>query len=175
MFNAVYDPCGYKSVLEKMGYGLVPVDAGASEGVARTFSSQAVEQLRLLNVPDNMIVPIQHQQSPLQLDYIRLNYGGAELDLLRFGGELVGRLFVHPRHESLHLIDFALLPGFRGQGHGERLLRGLMESAGEQGKEVTLLAEMDGRACQLYRRVGFQPGEPFDLFRRWWRWSCDRC
>ena len=84
------------------------------------------------------------------------------------GSEEIGRLYV-ARWPSQHcIIDIAFLPGHRGKGLGEALLRDLLDEAGTCDKAVTIYVEKFNPAMRLYRRLGFQTEEDkgvYDLMR----------
>lgn len=72
------------------------------------------------------------------------------------GGRSIGRLLFSRLEAEIRLVDIALLPEYRGQGIGTRLIEGLFEEAARDGKTVRLHVERFNRAQQLYLRLGFQ-------------------
>jgi ribosomal protein S18 acetylase RimI-like enzyme len=60
----------------------------------------------------------------------------------------------HDAEVFLALIELA--PDYQGRSIGSRLIRELLDRAGADGKRVTLsVLEVNRRAYQLYRRLGF--------------------
>ena len=57
--------------------------------------------------------------------------------------------------DEIHLVDIALLPEFRGQGIGTRLLEVVQTEAEAAGLPVGLSVAKDNRALNLYGRLGF--------------------
>lgn len=68
----------------------------------------------------------------------------------------VGRLWIDRRAKSIHVLDIALLPDWRGQGIGAQCLESLMLEASQTGLELTIQVEQGNPARHLYDRLGFQ-------------------
>ncbi len=77
-------------------------------------------------------------------------------------GEVVGWCDVVPKPRPVHahvgVLGMALLPEFRGQGVGERLMRRTLEAARVFGlHRVELTVREDNKnAIALYRKIGFE-------------------
>lgn len=79
----------------------------------------------------------------------------------------VGRLWVDREGDTLHVLDIAVLPAWRGQGIGTRCLRRLMNEAQERGLALTIYVEHGNPARRLYERLGFMSnGEPVGIHQR---------
>lgn len=84
----------------------------------------------------------------------------------------IGRLWLHQRPDSLHVLDIALLPGWRGQGIGRDCLQGLQARAAGQHLALSIQVEQGNPARRLYESLGFVPiGEQQGIhqFMRWKR------
>ncbi len=97
------------------------------------------------------------QQFGAQDTYYKQHYEGATYDVVVVDGEPAGRLYVARWEDEIRIMDIALLPPFRGQGIGERLLRPLLREGTETSKAVSIHVEQSNRAMSLYRRLGFVP------------------
>jgi len=53
-------------------------------------------------------------------------------------------------------LAVAVMPGFRGQGIGTRLLAALLDAASESYDAVSLSVQADNPALRLYQRLGFE-------------------
>jgi len=82
-------------------------------------------------------------------------YSGAEHRILWQGGQRMGRTLVARSESEIHLVDIALLPEFRGQGHGTTVLRELQAEAAATGKPLRLSVLSQSPARRLYQRLGF--------------------
>jgi ribosomal protein S18 acetylase RimI-like enzyme len=89
----------------------------------------------------------------------RENYAEASFHLILVDGEPAGRLYVHRGPSEIRIVDIALLPEYRGDGIGTRLLRELLDEADAAGKSVTIHVERLNPALRLYERLGFSLAE----------------
>lgn len=98
-------------------------------------------------------------------EYRRHNPHGA-FDVIEVDGRPAGRLYVDRRPGDLRIVDIALLPEFRGQGAGRRLLTELQGQAAAEGRIVSIHVEAHNRAAELYERLGFVLAEDLGVYRR---------
>lgn len=83
------------------------------------------------------------------------NLGKVDDDLIRLGGEAVGRMIVLRGEGAIHLADISLLPERCGQGIGTTLIGRLQDEARDKACPLRLRAAPSGRAARLYLRTGF--------------------
>jgi len=69
-------------------------------------------------------------QFSLQRSHYKEHYAESQFDIVMLDEVAAGRLYVHRGQSEIRIIDISLLPQFRGQGVGRRLL--------EQGSVVPL-------------------------------------
>jgi ribosomal protein S18 acetylase RimI-like enzyme len=124
------------------------------ESFHRTFDSIARERryLAMLEAP-----PIENLRSFVQDN---ISQGNAQFAALS-DGEVVGWCDASPKRLPIHrhvgVLGMGLLPAFRGQGIGRRLLEGTLEAARGNGLtrvELTVREDNSG-AIALYEKVGF--------------------
>lgn len=82
-------------------------------------------------------------------------YPNADEQIILDDGRSIGRLFVARLEKEIRLVDIALLPAWRGQGIGARLIEALLAEAARAGLPVRLHVEKFNPARQLYERLGF--------------------
>jgi ribosomal protein S18 acetylase RimI-like enzyme len=109
------------------------------------------------------------QQFHAQDTYYKQHYDGATYDVVFVDGEPAGRLYVARWDDEIRIMDIALLPEFRGQGIGERLLAPLLREGAQAGKTVSIHVEQQNRAMSLYRRLGFVEAGEHGVYKlmRW--------
>lgn len=99
------------------------------------------------------LLALQHRA---QMAGYRGAHPDAELSVVEVDGVAIGRLFTALIDDAeLRVLDIALLPAWRGQGIGERLLRDLFAAADREGRVVSLHVEIRNPARRLYERLGF--------------------
>ena len=93
--------------------------------------------------------------------HYRAHFPHAQCSVIEFAvrGEPVpvGRLWVDRRERSIHVLDIALLPEFRGQGLGTACLHRLTAEASARQVPLTVKVEFFNPARRWYERLGFVP------------------
>src|SRR5262245_2398891 len=133
---------------------IVPIAAEHIEGFHRALDFVARERryLAFLEAP-----PIESTRT-FVLNNIEQGYPQF---VVVSGGQIVGWCDVLPKSRPVHahigVLGVALLPGFRRQGHGERLMRQTLDAARAFGlHRVELTVRQDNtNAIALYRKIGF--------------------
>jgi ribosomal protein S18 acetylase RimI-like enzyme len=91
-----------------------------------------------------------------QRAYLTRNLVLERVRVIVVDGVDVGRLDVEEGDDEIFLALIELAPDHQGRGIGGRLIRALLDRASADGKRVTLsVLEVNRRAYQLYRRLGF--------------------
>lgn len=86
----------------------------------------------------------------------RQAYPAADSLVVEQAGAPLGRLLVDRGEHEWRIVDIALLPEARGQGHGTALLRALRQHARQAGAVLSLSVRRDNpRARKLYAALGF--------------------
>jgi GNAT superfamily N-acetyltransferase len=125
------------------------------------YASVRADEMALVPWPDGQKTAFLHMQFDLQRKQYRACYPRAEFSIILVEGNLAGRWYLDRGNQGFLLIDMGLMPGYRSQGVGTRLLKALLAEAGAQAKPVQLHVEsVNHRAMNLYRRLGFSPVEP---------------
>ncbi|MBK1818030.1 GNAT family N-acetyltransferase [Luteolibacter yonseiensis] len=122
----------------------------------RLYASTRQEELAAAGFPEAMRESFLGMQFEAQTSHYSLCYPSAEWLIIGSGGEDAGRLILDRAPDHLHIMDIALLPGFRGRGIGTALLRQVLAEAAEKQLPVRLFAFTGERATGLYRRLGFE-------------------
>lgn len=82
----------------------------------------------------------------------------------------VGRLWTDCRADSIHVLDIALLPEWRGRGVGTFCLECLQRQASQGQQALTLQVAQGNPARRLYERLGFGYAGPQDGMHQWMEW-----
>jgi ribosomal protein S18 acetylase RimI-like enzyme len=84
------------------------------------------------------------------------NFSPPHVQIVTADGVDVGRLDIDDLGDELFIVLIELLPSHQGRGIGAGIIRNLLDRAAAQGKRVSLnVLEVNTRAYQLYRRLGF--------------------
>lgn len=96
-------------------------------------------------------------QFSIQHDYYRRHYPHGRFDIIMRGERNVGRLYHDWNGDVVQLIDIALLPAYRGEGIGTRLMRAIVAEVARKHRPMQLFVEFNNPVRTLYRRLGFVP------------------
>jgi ribosomal protein S18 acetylase RimI-like enzyme len=100
----------------------------------------------------------------------RRGYKPAPAQIICIGDEPIGWIQVADYVGRLHLRQLHLIPEFRGQGIGTRLIKDLFRQADALGKPVILDVIHGNPARSLYLRLGFrQMSQDADKIQMIWR------
>jgi ribosomal protein S18 acetylase RimI-like enzyme len=136
--------------------------------LARVYASTRAEELAAVPITDAQKAAFLEAQFQLQHAHYQKYYPEADWLVTTYAGEDIGRLYIERWPSQHRIIDIAFLPGHRGKGYGEALLRDLLDEAAARGKDVSIHVEKYNPAMRLYRRLGFRTEEDkgvYDLMR----------
>jgi ribosomal protein S18 acetylase RimI-like enzyme len=68
-------------------------------------------------------------------------------------------------------MDITLLPDYRRNGIGSKLLLAILSKGAELGKNVTIHVEFNNPALELYERLGFQKIGEFNSVYYLYEWK----
>lgn len=83
-------------------------------------------------------------------------FPNARFDLILYKNRPIGRLYIDQREDEIRIVDIALLPQYRNQGIGARLIKDVMTDATKHGLAVRIHVEHNNPAMHLYDRLGFK-------------------
>lgn len=96
------------------------------------------------------------QQFRAQHTYYQAQFAQAQFELLLQEERPIGRRYIDRRTDEIRLIDIALLPAYRGQGLGSRLMEELLDEARQRRLPIRIHVEQYNPALRLYQRLGFR-------------------
>lgn len=91
-----------------------------------------------------------------QHSYYTNSYKDAEFLVIVKNKTDIGRLYLWRTENQIRIMDIALLPEFRNQGIGTKILRELIRESEESGKKLNIHVEYYNPALKLYERLGFK-------------------
>lgn len=124
--------------------------------LSRLYASTREDELAPLPWSEEQKRVFLEQQFNAQHVFYQQQFPDAAFELLSVAGEPAGRLYVARWTREIRIVDIALLPEFRGHGHGGRLVGELLEEGRAQGKKVSIHVERHNPAMHLYQRLGFR-------------------
>lgn len=110
----------------------------------------------LLLLPEAERKPLLQKQFDARENKYRAVYALADFDVVTFGGEPVGNLYVDRGDDEFVIIDISILPGYRDRGIGTELVSSLLEEASRLVLPVRAHVLHRSPAWRLWKRLGFE-------------------
>ena len=146
-----------------------PVRLDDDEFLFRLFASTRTDVIAA-NADEAVKARFLRSQFCAQQADFQTRFSEAEFLIVLLGYTPVGRLYLLRGPVEVRLIDIALLPEYRDQGIGTRLLTDILHEANEVRKPVRLHVKKQNRALTWYQRLGFvEIGEVATHFLMEWR------
>jgi ribosomal protein S18 acetylase RimI-like enzyme len=142
--------------LAEQGLVLRPETDADIAFLRRLYASTRWDELAITNWSDAEKLAFADSQFGFQRQHYRAYFPSTEWGVLEHNGVPVGRLYLERRDTTLHILDIALLPDWRGRGIGTAIMARICAQAGAAGKSVTIEVEKFNPAQTLYRRLGFR-------------------
>ena len=135
---------------------LRPAEMADEAFLRRVYASARESELSLVVWTAEEKDAFLRQQFDQQDAYYRTYYDGASFEVIEASGRPVGRLYVARWPDEIRIMDITVLPEYRGDGIGTRLLSELVEEGARTGKRVSVHVEKGNPAFRLYERLGFE-------------------
>jgi GNAT superfamily N-acetyltransferase len=138
-----------------------PVVAADAAFLLRLYGSTRAAELALTGWDATACQAFVHMQFSAQAAHYQRQWPDAEHSIIQVvqGAAChdAGRLWLHQRRDSLHVLDISLLPHWCGRGIGGACLRALQDRATRQGGYLSIQVEQGNPARRLYDSLGFVP------------------
>ena len=131
----------------------------------RVYAASREDEIALTGWTVQQAEAFLRMQFDAQHRHFHAHNPAAAFDVIEFDGEPVGRLYVRREPGRIHIIDIAILPPWRGRGLGTALFESLQAEGGRSGALVSIHTEINNRAQELYRRLGFREISTSGLYR----------
>jgi len=149
--------------------GMRPITDTDRDFLCALFVGTRAAEFAHSGLPPTHIDTLLAEQFAMQDAYYRRHYPDAHFDIVTCRAGDIGRLYHHWGAAEVRVIDIALMPSYRGNGVGTRLMQALVAAAARQGLAVSLYVETTNPVRALYQRLGFVAvGENgvYELMRR---------
>ncbi len=130
----------------------------------RLYQSVRRPELAVLGWPEQQLGAFIDQQFDAQRSHYKTYRPAAHFMIIEQATQAIGRWYLQVTPEALRLMEVTLLPTWRGQGIGSRLLRRLLDWGVDSHRPVTLYVEPFNPAHRLYQRLGFEPVDTHGVY-----------
>jgi ribosomal protein S18 acetylase RimI-like enzyme len=144
------------ATLAPRGIALRPIGAGDMPFLYRVYAGTREEELAVTGWDDAQKEAFLTMQFNAQHSYYQEHFADAAFEIILFGEQPIGRLYLAHSPDELQVIDIALLAEQRGQGLGTTILGAILSEGQRLGLPVRIHVEQFNRALRLYQRLGFR-------------------
>lgn len=141
-----------------------PVTAEDMEFLYQLYASTRLAEMAITGWSAAQVETFLRMQFGLQHRQYLQNYSAASFSIICIHDAPAGRLYLDRSDERILIIDISLLPGFKGQGAGGRILRDLVEEADAKGLVMSLHVEVNNPVRNFYTRLGFREMEQRGMY-----------
>lgn len=128
-------------------------------------------ELSSLPLPPSQLEHLLQQQYRLQQVGYAAQYPLAMTLVIEYQSMNIGKIVINQSNASVHVVDFAIVPQYRGCGYGSVILESVKAYAHIHGATVSLSVDRQNlRARQLYQRLGFLSYELSET-HEWMLWQ----
>ena len=137
------------------------------------YATTRTEEMLLVPWSDSQKQSFLDQQFEAQHQFYHQQFPDAEFHMVMKNNKPIGRLYVDQRKDEIRLIDIALMPEYRGEGIGSKLIKQVLRQARNQSKAVRIHVETNNPAIRMYRRLGFKQIDSNEIYHLM-EWKDDR-
>lgn len=134
------------------------------EFLYQVFSNSLWDEMKQMGWTDEVKHMFARQQFQAQKKHFDTSYEGDDFLIILINENQAGRLYIGRWQREIRIIDIALLPEWRDQGIGAKLINSVKHEAYEAGKAVSIHVKIHSQALRLYKRLGFKKIEKKDIY-----------
>ena len=120
------------------------------------FRSVHEQDLGFVDLPGEQKTALLRMQFDAQQQQYHAQYPRGNFDLILKADVPVGIIYTQRGPDEFVLIDIALLPKFRNEGIGKKLVTELIHQAQVEKETLTAHVRKDNPAWRLWQRLGFE-------------------
>lgn len=132
-----------------------PITVDDLSFLSQVYASTRTEELAVVPWTDAEKTAFLQMQFEAQHAYYQQHYASADFLIVLSADTPIGRLYLYRTSEEIRIVDIALLPAYRGQGIGSKLLGDILAEARQTQRRVRIHVERFNPALRLYQRLRF--------------------
>lgn len=137
-------------------YTLRNVDFNQDQDIlGQIYASTRTDELALTNWTEEQKLNFLQMQFRSQQTYYIENYQNAKFQIIESDHHVIGRLYTFETNNEFRIVDITLLPEFRRNGIGSKILEDIFIETQKKHQNVTIHVERNNPALKLYLRLGF--------------------
>lgn len=124
--------------------------------LAQVYASTRWDELAPVPWTDDQKKDFLQFQFEAQHTHYMEHFPYASFELILLKNKPIGRLYLDRRQDEIRIVDIALLPDYRNQGIGSKLLKDILAEGQQNQLLVRIHVEQNNPAMALYTRLGFE-------------------
>lgn len=148
---------------------LQPVGSGDEAFLRAVYASTRAEELARVPWSEEQRAAFIEMQFQAQQRHYQTFYPEARHEIILARDLPAGRIYVDRRADEIRILDITLLPEYRGQGIGVRLIKDMLDEASETDRTVSVYVESFNPSLALFESLGFRQteGDGVNLLMQW--------
>jgi len=138
-----------------MKVSLRPVTTEDEAFLYELYKTTRAEEMAHVPWNDEQREAFLKMQFSAQQTHYSTYYKGASHDIILFGEQPVGRLYVAREEDGIRILDITILPEHRNKGLGTPLIKELMAEAVHARLPLSIYVEFYNPSHRLFDRLGF--------------------
>ena len=141
-----------------------PITDEDKDFLYKVFFSTRIDELAYTEFSDSEKDDFLRMQFRMQHTFYMENYTETDFLIIMKKGFPIGRIYLSHWKDQIRIVDIALLPEYRNNGIGTRLIKDVMEEARCKNIFVSAHVEKYNPALRLYDRLGFKGAEDREVY-----------
>jgi len=142
-----------------------PITEEDIEFLYKLYASTRAEEMAMTGWNEKEVAEFLRMQFNLQhVQYMENYKQNGTFEIIMVNGAPAGRLYVQRKKDDIRIIDIALLPEFRRQGTGARIMKELIAESDRENLPLSLHVEQNNPALGLYERLGFEKKDLIGIY-----------
>ena len=136
-----------------MNLSFFPITDSDEAFLFALYSITRAEELAVVPWDNEQKQQFLQLQFNAQHQHYTAKYPDGSFQIIKFDNKNIGRLYLAELEDEIRIIDLLLVPEYRGQGIGTKILTDILQSAE---KPVRIYLETFNQSISLFKRLGFQ-------------------
>jgi ribosomal protein S18 acetylase RimI-like enzyme len=132
-----------------------PIQPKDMDFLYQVYTSTRKDEMALTGWPEEQIHWFLQMQFNMQHTQWTSVFPEANFMIIVVDGVAAGRLYLDYLPREIHIIEITLLPEYRNQGLGTKIIQNLMDEARQRKSKISLCVEKTNPAYGLYQKMGF--------------------
>jgi ribosomal protein S18 acetylase RimI-like enzyme len=136
---------------------LSPIDNFDEPFLLTVYTSTRSKEMAVVSWSEEQKSAFLEMQFQAQHNYYLSRYPNASYSIINLEEQPIGRLYIERQEDKIKILDITVLPEYRNQGVGTKLIAEILQEGEQAEKPVQIYIENYNQSSNLFSRLGFQP------------------